>query len=202
MASVSRWWRRPATDGAALAGAAGADRAGLHGGSRRRVVHQGPATTDRGVAGDSTSAETPEWMAWPTRRGSGHRGVSTDELLEAAVIRVLNEKGLGRDTRWSTPSTAGWMDRVFAVVGVADLAGVRLKPHVAETWKPSTEPGVPCEGPRRPRRPGHEPARACPSLGGERRSHNPALHRIGPCLPVLSANQARMTCDLRRERHD
>ena len=50
----------------------------------------------------------------------------TDEQVEVVVTRVLTEKGPGQDTHWSTRTMAG-RDRAVAVVGLADLAGLRAQ---------------------------------------------------------------------------
>jgi transposase len=63
----------------------------------------------------------------------------TDEQVEVVVTRVLTEKGPGQDTHWSTRSMAGEtglsqssVSRIWRAFG--------LKPHLAETWKLSTDP--------------------------------------------------------------
>jgi transposase len=63
----------------------------------------------------------------------------TGEQVEVVVTRVLTEKGRGQDTHWTTRSMAGEsglsqssVSRIWRSFG--------LKPHVVQTWKPSTDP--------------------------------------------------------------
>jgi transposase len=63
----------------------------------------------------------------------------TGEQVEVVVTRVLTEKGRGQDSHWSTRSMAGEtglsqssVSRIWRAFG--------LKPHIAETWKLSTDP--------------------------------------------------------------
>jgi transposase len=88
----------------------------------------------------------------------------TDEQVEVVITRVLTEKGRGRDSHWTTRSMAGEtglsqssVSRIWRASG--------LRPHVVETWKLSTDPGVHRQGPRRGG-PVPEPARARPGPGG------------------------------------
>jgi transposase len=62
-----------------------------------------------------------------------------DEQVELVISKTLEERGPGEDTHWSTRSMA-------AATGMSQSAVSRiwrafgLKPHLAETWKLSTDP--------------------------------------------------------------
>ena len=116
-----------------------------------------------------------------------------DEQVELVITRTLEERGPGEDTHWSTRSMA-------AATGMSQTAVSRiwrafgLKPHLAETWKLSTDPqfidkvrdivGLYLDPPEK-----------ALVLCVDEKSQIQALNRTAPCLPVLPTTPARMTHD-------
>jgi transposase len=111
----------------------------------------------------------------------------TDEQVEVAVTRVLTEKGPGRDAHCSTRAMAAQTGLV-AVVGVADLAGLRPRAAPRRDVEAVLGPAVHRQGPRR-RRPLHEPARARPG---------PGRGREVPSRPSTAPPRACPSCPPRR----
>jgi transposase len=122
----------------------------------------------------------------------------TDEQVEVLVTRTLTEKGRGQDSHWSTRSMAAEtglsqssVSRIWRAFG--------LKPHVAQTWKLSTDPefigkvrdvvGLYMSPPEN-----------ALVLCVDEKSQIQALDRTAPCLPMLPTTPARMTHDY--VRHD
>jgi len=117
----------------------------------------------------------------------------SDEQVELVITRTLEERGPGEDTHWSTRSMA-------AATGISQTAVSRiwrafgLKPHLAETWKLSTDPqfidkvrdivGLYLDPPEK-----------ALVLCVDEKSQIQALNRTAPCLPVLPTTPARMTHD-------
>ncbi|HEY2519066.1 MAG TPA: IS630 family transposase [Streptosporangiaceae bacterium] len=117
----------------------------------------------------------------------------TDEQVEVLVTRTLTQKGRGQDSHWSTRTMAAEtglsqssVSRIWRAFG--------LKPHVAGTWKLSTDPqfigkvrdvvGL-CMSP-----PGHALV-----LAVDEKSQIQALDRTAPCLPILPTTPERRTHD-------
>jgi transposase len=117
----------------------------------------------------------------------------TDEQAEVLVTRTLTEKGRGQDSHWSTRVDGGG-DRLVAVVGLPDLAGVRAQAARRGDLKLSTDPefigkvrdvvGLYLS----------PPANAL-VLCVDEKSQIQALDRTAPCLPMLPTTAARMTRD-------
>jgi len=80
----------------------------------------------------------------------------TDEKVEEVITRTLEEAPPNQDTHWSTRSMAKATGLNQTAVSRIWRA-FRLKPHLQETWKLSTDPPVHRQGPRH-RRGVHEPA--------------------------------------------
>jgi transposase-like protein len=115
----------------------------------------------------------------------------TGEQAELVITKTLTQKGRGQDTHWSTRTMA-------AETGLSQAAVPRiwrafgLKPHLAGTWKLSTDPefiakvrdvaGL-CLSP---------PENALVLAVGEK-SQIQAADRTAPCLPILPATPQRMT---------
>jgi transposase len=117
----------------------------------------------------------------------------TDEQVEVVVTRVLTEKGRGQDTHWSTRSMAGEtglsqssVSRIWRAFG--------LRPHLAETWKLSTDPEFIAKVRDVVGLYMNPPEHAL-VLAVDEKSQIQALDRTAPCLPVLPTTPARMTHD-------
>jgi transposase len=117
----------------------------------------------------------------------------TDEQVEVVVTRVLNEKGPGQDSHWSTRAMAGEtglsqssVSRIWRAFG--------LKPHLVETWKLSTDPEFIAKV-RDVVGLYMDPPEHALVLAVDEKSQIQALDRTAPCLPVLPATPARMTHD-------
>jgi transposase len=117
----------------------------------------------------------------------------TDEQAEVVVTRVLTEKGRGQDTHWSTRSMAGEtglsqssVSRIWRAFG--------LRPHLAETWKLSTDPEFIAKVRDVVGLYMNPPEHAL-VLAVDEKSQIQALDRTAPCLPVLPTTPARMTHD-------
>src|SRR6266702_1679230 len=80
----------------------------------------------------------------------------TDEQVEEVITRTLEEAPPNQDTHWSTRSMAKATGLNQTAVSRIWRA-FRLKPHLQETWKLSTDPPVLRQAPRH-RRGVHEPA--------------------------------------------
>lgn len=117
----------------------------------------------------------------------------TDEQVELVITRTLEERGPGGDTHWSTRSMA-------AATGMSQSAVSRiwrafgLKPHLAQTWKLSTDPQF-IEKVRDVVRAVSRPARGGPGPGSGREVTDSGAGPHPPCLPVLPTTPARMTHD-------
>jgi transposase len=110
-----------------------------------------------------------------------------DEQVELVITKTLEERGPGEDTHWSTRSMA-------AATGMSQTAVSRiwrafgLKPHLAETWKLSTDPqftgkvrdivGLYLDPPEK-----------ALVLCVDEKSQIQALNRTVPCLLVLPTAQ-------------
>jgi transposase len=117
----------------------------------------------------------------------------TDEQVEVAVTRVLTEKGPGQDSHWSTRSMAGEtglsqssVSRIWRAFG--------LKPHLAETWKLSTDPEFIAKV-RDVVGLYMSPPEHALVLAVDEKSQIQALDRTAPCLPILPTTPTRMTHD-------
>jgi transposase len=117
----------------------------------------------------------------------------TDEQVEVVVTRVLNEKGPGQDSHWSTRAMAGEtglsqssVSRIWRAFG--------LKPHLVETWKLSTDPEFIAKVRDVVGLYMNPPEHAL-VLAVDEKSQIQALDRTAPCLPVLPTTPARMTHD-------
>jgi transposase len=117
----------------------------------------------------------------------------TDEQVEQVITKTLEEPPPRQDTHWSTRSMA-------RQVGMSQTAVSRiwrafgLKPHLAETWKLSTDPqfidkvgdvvGLYLD-----------PPEAALVLCVDEKSQIQALDRTAPSLPILPTTPARRTHD-------
>ena len=117
----------------------------------------------------------------------------TDEQVEITVTRVLTEKGPGQDSHWSTRAMAGQtglsqssVSRIWRAFG--------LKPHLAETWKLSTDPEFIAKVRDVVGLYMNPPEHAL-VLAVDEKSQIQALDRTAPCLPILPTTPARMTHD-------
>jgi transposase len=123
----------------------------------------------------------------------GARRRITDEQVEVVVTRTLAGKGRGQDTHWSTRSMA-------AETGMSQSAVSRiwrafgLKPHLAETWKLSTDPEFIAKV-RDVVGLYMSPPQNALVLAVDEKSQIQALDRTAPCLPILPTTPARMTHD-------
>jgi transposase len=117
----------------------------------------------------------------------------TDEQVELVITKTLEEQGPGQDTHWSTRSMA-------AAAGMSQSAVSRiwrafgLKPHLAQTWKLSTDPQF-IEKVRDVVGLYLDPPEKALVLCVDEKSQIQALDRTAPCLPILPTTPARMTHD-------
>ena len=117
----------------------------------------------------------------------------TDEQVELVITRTLEERGRGEDTHWSTRSMA-------AATGMSQTAVSRiwrafgLKPHLAETWKLSSDPQF-IEKVRDIVGLYLDPPTKALVLCVDEKSQIQALNRTAPCLPILPTTPARRTRD-------
>ncbi|HEY2576282.1 MAG TPA: IS630 family transposase, partial [Streptosporangiaceae bacterium] len=126
-------------------------------------------------------------------RRPGARRTITDEQVELVITKTLEERGPGQDTHWSTRSMA-------AATGMSQPAISRiwrafgLKPHLAQTWKLSTDPQF-IEKVRDVVGLYLDPPDKALVLCVDEKSQIQALDRTAPCLPMLPTTPARMTHD-------
>lgn len=127
---------------------------------------------------------------------SGAPRTITDEQVEAVIATTLDQAPPQGGTHWSTRSMARASGRSQSTVSRIWRA-FGLKPHIAQTWKPSTDPqfvskvrdvvGI-----------YPAPPENALVLAVEEKSQIQALDRTQPVLPPAPAAPARMTHDYLR----
>src|SRR6185295_13556167 len=120
----------------------------------------------------------------------------TDAVVEAVIVKTLEDRPANRDSHWSTRSMA-------KAVGLNQTAVSRiwrafgLKPHLADTWKLSTDPlfidkvrdivGLYLD-----------PPQGAMVLAVDEKSQIQALDRTAPMLPMMPGVPGRTTHDYTR----
>src|SRR5215469_167632 len=117
----------------------------------------------------------------------------SDDQVEQVITATLEQAPAGGDTHWSTRSLArsqgmsqSAVSRIWRAFG--------LKPHLAETWKLSTDPQF-IEKVRDVVGLYMAPPENALVLCVDEKSQIQALDRTAPCLPMLPTTPARMTHD-------
>src|ERR1700722_5163135 len=158
----------------------------------------GEVAVDLGASRDTVSKWRSRFLrdrleGLTDERRPGRPRTVSDEKVEQVMTAALEQPPPGGDTHWSTRSmakTAGvsqsTVSRIWRSFG--------LKPHVAQTWKLSTDPQF-IDKVRDVVGLYMSPPENALVLCVDEKSQIQALDRTAPCLPILPTTPARRTHD-------